>query len=164
VIRVLGLGEPARGDDVVGPVVAEAVRADPGVDVVIARDALALVDALLDADHVVLVDAVLADPAPGTVLTLTEDRLDRDVRAVSTHVTAVPTAIALARALGATARLDVVGVVVGVLVAPEAEPRVGLSDAVRAAVPAAVAAVRALVEPPEAPTTLVDGARSGTGA
>jgi len=144
--RVIGLGQPAAGDDGVGLAVLDALRGTPlprDVELVAAPDASALVDLLAGADSVVLVDAVLGG-TPGAVLDLApEDLARRGAPTFSTHGISVPQAIELAQVLGdgPPPALRIVGVVVE---RPSA-PGVGLSPAAAAAVPAAAARVRALL-------------------
>ena len=117
-IVVVGVGNPWRGDDGVGPAVAAAVRdrLGPGgpagrVDVVdLDGEAARLVDAWDGADLAVVVDAARTGAPPGTL-----HRLDADgVRAASTassHALGVQHAVALARALGRLPRrLVLIGV------------------------------------------------------
>ena len=144
--RVIGLGQPAAGDDGVGLAVLDALRATAlprDVDLVTAPDASALVDLLAGADAVVLVDAVLGG-SPGAVLDLApEDLAQRGAPTFSTHGLSIPQAIELAQVLGdgPPPSLRIVGVVVE---RPRA-PGVGLSPAAAAAVPEAAARVRALL-------------------
>jgi hydrogenase maturation protease len=67
-VLVVGLGHPDRGDDAVGPLVAQASRAfaPPGVRVVLTPEPLGLPEVWEGADTVVVVDAAVG-PAPGAV-------------------------------------------------------------------------------------------------
>lgn len=143
---MVGLGQPAAGDDGVGLVVIEALREDPpvGATLVALRDAAPLVD-LLDGRPVLLVDALVGRP-PGTLWELSVADLRRE-RPWSTHGLSVPDAIGLAEAIhgpAAAARLQVLGLGID----PPAGPAWGLSPEVAAALPAALAAVRRLCSEP----------------
>lgn len=140
---VVGLGNPMRGDDAVGPMVATRARDLPGVDRVVEHaDPLDLVDLLHEARSLVLVDATLGGGDPGAV-TVWEPKangLPRPRVGASSHGFGAETAVELAVALGARpGRLVFVGV--------EAErfDCDGLSPAVAGAVERAVAAVAGVV-------------------
>jgi hydrogenase maturation protease len=140
---VAALGTPFRGDDAVGPLVAERLRA-AGVEVLDCGDEpIRLVERLSGIDLAVVVDAVRSGARPGTVhrVESLDAPLPRDIGLASTHAVGVADAIELARLLGGgPRRVLVVGV----------EGRAfGLGDAVtpevRAAVePAAAAVLEAL--------------------
>ncbi len=68
-VMVIGLGSPDRGDDAVGGIVAERVRAvvGDGVTVVTREDPTALVHAWEGCHAVVLVDSMISGVAAGTV-------------------------------------------------------------------------------------------------
>jgi hydrogenase maturation protease len=139
---VVGLGQPAAGDDGVGIAIIEALRDDPpaGVELVALRDATPLVE-LLDGTPLLLVDAVVGLP-PGSLHRLSAAAL-ASAALWSTHGMSVPDAIGLAEALAgpsAAARLRVLGIGID----PPAGPSFELSEAVRAAVPRAAEAVRTL--------------------
>lgn len=143
---VVGVGEPAAGDDGVGRVVlghlrAAGVAAD--VELRALRDPTELVDLLGGDAPVIVVDAVAGAPA-GEVLELSSDELAaRGAANVSTHGVGVVQAIELARALhgGAVPAIRIVGVGI------ERPGRLhaGLSPAVAAAVAGAAGRVRALL-------------------
>lgn len=108
--RVVGLGAPV-GDDAVGLAVArELVRR--GVDARELAEPSALVP-ILQSEPVIVVDALLSSGPPGRVVRLTSEQLAKaDARPLSTHGVDVAGAIALARALGATAHVVLVGVTI----------------------------------------------------
>ncbi len=145
-VLVIGVGQPAAGDDGVGVAVLDALFATgvpPGVALVRAADPAALVDLLAVDVPVVLVDA-LANGTPGDVVDLAPaDLAARATAACSTHGLDVTGAIALADVLHPDERRAVRIVAIGI----ERPVRHGtvLSPAVAAAVPRAVARVRALV-------------------
>jgi hydrogenase maturation protease len=141
---VVGLGQPAAGDDGVGFEAVAYLRrhGEPaGVELLMVREPSALIPLLLAGPApMVLVDAVLADP-PGRVLDLDFEALEaRALRPVSSHGLDLCGAVELARALGGgevPGRIRVVAVSI-------ARPRglgCGLSPEVVAAVPIAVARV-----------------------
>lgn len=80
---VIGLGSPDRGDDAVGPAVAERVRGmvGDGVEVLTREDPTALVHTWQGRHVVVLVDSMISGVAPGTVT----------VRRAGTHDAPLPT-------------------------------------------------------------------------
>ncbi len=69
---VVGLGNPDRGDDAVGPVVAAGLTGLGllGVDVITCQDPTCLLDVWTAYPGVVVVDAIHAGVAPGRVLTM----------------------------------------------------------------------------------------------
>ncbi|WP_084127304.1 hydrogenase maturation protease [Demequina sp. NBRC 110054] len=81
---VIGLGQPDRGDDAVGPVVAARVRelAGDSVTVLTREDPTALVQAWDGYRVAVLIDAVLTGADPGT---LTVRKAGRDAETLPTH-------------------------------------------------------------------------------
>ncbi len=145
---VIGVGNRLRGDDGVGPRVADLVRlrAPAGVDVVECDgEPLRLLDALMGADRCVVVDAARVEPPgpgrwsrPGRVVRLEPGAgARRGGRAASTHGLGVEAAIRLA---GALERVPAELVVYGV----EGEdfgPGHGLSPKVAAALPLIAARV-----------------------
>jgi hydrogenase maturation protease len=100
---VVCVGNRDRGDDAVGPLVADLLRATPiaGVDVrELAGDSTALLQAWVGADDVIVVDAVLSGAPPGTVHVIDGLRESPPPSpAHSTHGFGVAEAIALGRAL-----------------------------------------------------------------
>jgi len=140
---VIGIGNPFRRDDGVGPEVAARIQGKrlPGVRVVIADgEPGGLLEAWEGADLAVVVDAIQRVPAsPGSIHRLTASELETGCTAASSHGLGVPDAIRLGRALERLPRQMVILAVEGA----DAGPGTGLSDAVAAAVPHAVAAVMA---------------------
>jgi hydrogenase maturation protease len=116
-VRIIGVGNPTRGDDGVGPAVAARLmpRVRPDVDVVVSTaEPTRLMDRWEGADLVILVDAVVADAPPGTVTVRDgiADELPPDPAALSSHGLGVAGTVELARSLGRLpAQLTVVGVV-----------------------------------------------------
>lgn len=126
------LGTRYRGDDAVGPLVAERLRA-AGANVLECNDEpTRLLDAWAGLELVVIVDAVSSGSAPGTVHRVDpgEGPLPRDLGLASTHAFSVPDALELGRALGrAPERVVVIGV---------EGKAFGMGDPVTAAVEAAL--------------------------
>jgi hydrogenase maturation protease len=144
VTLVVGIGNPDRGDDGVGPAVAAALAALhlPEVEVVVRAEPLALLDLLERDEVVVVVDASAPGTTPGRVRVWSPgQRPPAGVRSAGTssHGLGVADVVALATVLGRLrARVTVVGV-------EAASCTVGapLSDRLRAGVEAGVRAVRA---------------------
>ncbi len=141
-MRVIGFGNRYRGDDGVGPHVAETLRGE-GLDArELAGDGLALAEAVRGCGPVVVVDAMRSGAPPGTIEVLDASALDRarDRFPASSHVFGAAAGLELARRLGwLGGPLHLVGV--------EGESfshGAGLSPAVAAAVPQALARVREL--------------------
>ncbi|MCU0494661.1 MAG: hydrogenase maturation protease [Chloroflexaceae bacterium] len=114
---VLGMGNPILSDDGIGFCVAEAVReslADaPDVAVGTASlGGLALMEAMLGYEHVILIDALLRpNPRPGAIHRLTLDdlrALSPTEHSASPHDTSVVTALELGRQVGLPVPRDVV--------------------------------------------------------
>lgn len=120
-VAVVGLGNPDRGDDAVGPAVAGRVAAQrlPGVEVLQQEDPTSLIQWWGEKDLVVVVDAVRSNRAPGTVRIteagagrgpLTNDAWAGTGRG-GTHAFGLAAAVELSRALGRLpGRLVLVGV------------------------------------------------------
>lgn len=113
---VLGLGNPDRGDDGVGPAVARRVMALGlrGVLVRYPAEPVDLLDDWRDADLVVVVDAIRLEQRAGTVVVrdLQGAALPPWLGAGSTHSVGLAAAVDLARALDRLPkRLVLVGVV-----------------------------------------------------
>ena len=142
---IVGVGNPYRGDDAVGLLVARQLRAacPPGVRVVeTPGEAAELLDVWEGADLVVLIDAVRADAPPGTIyrFEVGVDPMPPVFARRSSHTLGVGEAIALA---GALDRLPSRLVVYGI-----AGQRFGLGESVSPSVQSVLAEVasRALAE------------------
>lgn len=100
---VIGVGNPYRGDDAVGVVIARRVRElAPGVRVLEeAAEPLELMDTWAGADRVILVDAVVSGTTPGTIHRFEPvgEPLPAQLFRYSTHAFSVAEAIELARAM-----------------------------------------------------------------
>jgi hydrogenase maturation protease len=104
-VLVIGIGNPDRGDDGIGPLVARRLKGHVPHGVSILErtgDALALIDDWAGRDAVVLVDASAPAGTPGRVhrIDLRADVLPPDVALSSTHALGVTEAVALADTLG----------------------------------------------------------------
>ncbi len=115
-VLVIGVGNPWRGDDAVGLIVAERLRADRrAIDVVVhTGDVLGLCEAWNSAEAVWVVDAINSADAPGTIrrYEVRDAPLPREAFYRSTHAFGVGDAVELGRAVGALPpRLVVYGVV-----------------------------------------------------
>jgi hydrogenase maturation protease len=141
--RVIGIGQRTAGDDAVGLAVVDALAAAALPDDVVLlqlADPSALVAELVG--RVILVDAMLAPQAPGSVRVVSEaDFAPLAKSGVSSHGIGVAQALAVARALGREAEV----VVVAVGIRAPTPFHMGLSPEVAAAVPDAVRTVRCLL-------------------
>lgn len=142
-LLVIGVGQADRGDDAVGLVVAQHVRAASLVRVTVVEstgEGTALLELWQAAAAVILVDAVQTGAAPGTVYRL--DAREQPLPAVflrySTHAFGVAEAVELARALR---RLPPSLVIYGIE-GHDFTFGAGLSPAVARAVPAVVAQIQ----------------------
>lgn len=102
---ILGIGNPDRGDDGIGPLVARRLigRVPAGIAVrERTGDALALIEDWAGHAMVVLVDAAAPVTSPGCIhrLDLLQDTLATEVVFASTHGFGVAEAVGLARTLG----------------------------------------------------------------
>lgn len=101
---VIGVGNPHRGDDAVGPLVASRLksRADFRFRVIQqAGDGLSLMDAWEGADTVIIMDAAFSGKRAGTIhrINASVESMPKDLLRCSTHALGVAEAIELARAL-----------------------------------------------------------------
>jgi len=137
-MKVVGLGQPAAGDDGVGLAVLNALG-DVDAELVPLRDASPLVE-LLDGTPLLLVDALVGAGEPGSLRWLTAADLGR-ASLWSTHGLSVPDAIGLAQAIHGPDAADGLEVLAICIEAPTG-PCFELSPTVAAAVPQAAEAVR----------------------
>ena len=143
---MIGIGNRHAGDDAVGLVVAELLRArglPAGIAVrTVEGDTVAMLAHWEGASASVLVDAVRSGAAPGTIHHAEAGDAQLPVllrRGSSTHMVGVAEAVELARVLDRLPRRLVVYGIEGA----QFRTGAGLSDAVEAAVPAVVARVLA---------------------
>jgi hydrogenase maturation protease len=147
--RVIGIGQPAAGDDGAGIAVVRALRdgyrLPSGVEIHETTDPGRLIDLLDGIRHAILVDALVSDERPGTIRCLAPDQLSRYPRApFSCHGMGVAEAIGLARALAADgAGIDIR--IVGVTIKPPAGYSCALSSSVAAVLPLAASLILELL-------------------
>jgi hydrogenase maturation protease len=103
-VLVVGVGNPDRGDDGIGPLVVRRLLGRVSPDVAILErsgDALALIDDWEGRDAVILVDAAAPGGTPGSIhrIDLLRDALPPELSLSSTHGFGVAEAIGLADAL-----------------------------------------------------------------
>lgn len=139
---VIGIGNPDRRDDGVGPAVAEAVRGTPGIDVLTCpAEPTAMLDAWDGRPLAVLVDAA-AGGTPGQVRAGGLDEVSAaSTNAVSSHDLNLGQTYELARVLDRAPQAVVV-VTVDIGDTRDTGHGEGLSPAVAAALPEAVRVVR----------------------
>ena len=107
------LGSRYRGDDAVGPLVADRLRAAGAAVLECDDEPTRLLDVWAGLDLVVIVDAVSSGAEAGTVHRVEAGAgpLPRDLGLASTHAFSVPDALELGRTLGrAPRRVLVIGV------------------------------------------------------
>ena len=158
-VVVIGVGNPYRRDDGIGPAVAAAVVGPPGVVVVSCpAEPTAILDAWEGARLAVLIDAAVGEPA-GRVRAGTLDECTAPEKPVSSHDLSLSQTYELGRALGrAPDALVVVTIGIGMTSgismtsgigmtsgSGDAGYGIGLSPAVAAALPEAVRIVERLV-------------------
>jgi hydrogenase maturation protease len=135
---VVGIGNPDRGDDGLGRMVAGLLRGRLPADVRIEErlgGAAELVDLLAEADHAVLVDAMVSGAAPGTIrrLDCAAGEVVPGVAGASSHGFGLAQAIGLARALGSLPPVCLVYAVEAAAFAPGAEMTAVVAEAAEAA-------------------------------
>jgi hydrogenase maturation protease len=123
--RVIGIGNPDRGDDGVGRLVAQRLRGNVPADVSVEEHdgaAAGLIERLRGADSVWLIDAVVSGAPPGTICQT--DCTTTDVlparSGASSHGLGVAEAIALARMLHGLPRVCMLYTLEGVTFTPGA--------------------------------------------
>lgn len=108
-LLVVGIGNPQRGDDGIGPLVvrrlSERISRELAARITISErsdDALALIDDWAGRNAVILVDAAATVSAPGRIhrFDLLHDILPIEISLSSTHAFGVADAVGLARTLG----------------------------------------------------------------
>lgn len=147
-LRIIGVGQRARGDDGAGPSVIEELRNAAfaeEVELVEASEPSLLLPLLENASRVVIVDAALGAGKPGDVLVLRPEEIDKAaISPVSTHGMSVGQAIELARVVSSETVCPEIYLVAIAARRPEGI-QYGLSDEVRMALPRAAEEARRLV-------------------
>jgi len=139
-VLVIGLGNPDRGDDGFGAMVAhDLVGRVPTAVVVIARrgDMLSRIEDWVGFDVLVCIDAAAPFGVPGRIhrIDLNSDELPRSVRSISSHALGLAEVIELARTLQLAPRKVIVYAVEG-----------GSFDSGGPLTPAVAAAVRVVAD------------------
>lgn len=103
-VLVMGLGNPDRGDDGVGPLVAKELSSVLPTDVAVTwpnGDVLSLLVAWSGFDAVIFIDAAASATTPGRIhrFDLAKTELPRGLNYASSHALSVADAIGLARVL-----------------------------------------------------------------
>ena len=135
------LGSRYRGDDAVGPLVAERLREAGATVLDCADEPTRLLDVWDGLDVLVVVDAVLTGAAAGALCRVEADDgpLPRDLRLASTHAVGVADALELGRAVGRAPRRVVVLGVEGATFGMGDEMTPAVADALDEVVAAALA-------------------------
>jgi hydrogenase maturation protease len=139
--RVIGIGQPAAGDDYAGIAVARALREQPlpaGVEIHEITDPARLIELLDGIRHTILVDALVCDNEPGNIMRLTPEELAAfPFTPLSSHDTSVADTIKLAHTLEpATTNCDIY--IIGITIEPPTRYTHAMSAPVAAALPRAV--------------------------
>ena len=142
---LVGIGNPLRTDDGVGPAVVARLFDAGGIGdwcpVILENDLAALGPLLYDCDEVVVVDAVVGAGPPGTVrLIPPTEAIRQEVKPLSLHELELASEIALARAQGAGAVIWLFGIVPFSLAYG-----IGLSPGMKAALPEIEAALKEML-------------------
>ncbi|WP_175981824.1 hydrogenase maturation protease [Burkholderia sp. BCC1630] len=124
-VRVIGVGNPDRGDDGVGCLVAKRLAGRLPADVsLLARggDVMDIGDDMTDIDALVCIDAAAPTGSPGRVsrIDLTKQTIEQGASFASSHGLGLAEAIALAEALGTASRDIVIYAIEGVSFDPGA--------------------------------------------
>ncbi len=138
--RVIGIGQPAAGDDGVGIAVARALRQrtlPAGVEVHETTDSGRLIELLDGIRRAILIDALVIDDSPGTTRCLVPEELATyPPLPLSSHGIGVAEAVGIARTLaGDGADIDIR--IVGVTIKRPTGCSAAMSAPVAAAVPRA---------------------------
>jgi hydrogenase maturation protease len=115
--RIIGIGSPVAGDDLGWLAIGwlHHARLDRHADLVtLDRPGTALLDHMQPGSQVILIDAMDADLAPGTILELPLEDLIITARPPSSHEFGLAETLALAKALGTLPhRCHVIGIQMG---------------------------------------------------
>jgi len=97
---ILGIGNPARGDDGLGHAVIDAMPALPHTLAKVRGEATEIMDYFGGFERLILVDAMVSAGARTLRINAVEDGAPRDLSSSSTHAFGLSQAIELGRALG----------------------------------------------------------------
>ncbi|MDH3900735.1 MAG: hydrogenase maturation protease [Gammaproteobacteria bacterium] len=147
--RVIGIGQPAAGDDYAGIAVARAVRAQQlpaDVDIHEITDPALLVELLDGIQRAILIDALVSGNSPGNIMRLTpEDLAANPVTPLSSHGTSVTEALGLLRILAPeTTDCDIH--IIGITIDQPTRYSHAMSAPVAAAVPRAAGVITRLLK------------------
>jgi hydrogenase maturation protease len=137
---VIGIGNPDRGDDAFGLLVARRLQARglPGVDVIEAGgEASFIIEALAGTEAAILVDAAFSGAEPGSIhrFDASRDPLPAFLGSTSTHGFGLAQGLELARALGGLPGFCIVYAVegrnfaIGAALSPEVGTVIGCVEA-----------------------------------
>ena len=152
--RIIGIGQPAAGDDNAGIAVARAMREQQlpaGTDIHEITDPARLVELLDGIQHAILVDALVSDKRPGNIMCLTpEDLSAHPSTPLSSHAMSITQAIQLVHTLAPeTACRDIR--IIGITIKTPARYSHAMSAHVTAAVPRAASLILDLIEGKKTP-------------
>ena len=111
-ILIAGLGNELRGDDAAGLLAVRALRGLAAGDIDVVEhsgDAASLAESMLQYQEIVVIDAVAAGSAPGTVVRMPADSPSTR-SSTSSHGPGLRQAIALSHALGASPNVRIFGI------------------------------------------------------
>ena len=142
---VIGLGRPLGADDQVGLAVADRLLSK-GIPAIRATDTASLVAYFEAHPDILLIDAVVGKGTIGEIVLLTEEdlRAPEAMVPVSTHMLSVAAALGIARSLGATCRLRILGI----MIHPPDGRTLEMSPPIRSTIELAAAKTIALLSPP----------------
>jgi len=143
-VRVIGIGQPAAGDDYAGIAVARALREQPlpaAVAIHVITDPARLIELLQGIRCAILIDALVSDNGPGNIMRLTPEELAAYPNTpLSSHEMNVADAIKLAHTLEpATTNCDIH--IIGISINPPARYVTTMSAPVAAVVPRAASLI-----------------------
>lgn len=147
--RIIGIGQPAAGDDGVGIAVARALREidlPVGAEIYETTDPGWLIELLDSARRAILIDAVVCGNEPGDIVCLAPEELAScPVTPLSSHGMSIADAIGLVHTLEpATLRTNIR--IIGITIMQPSRYTCGMSPPVEAAVPHVVSLVLNLLE------------------
>lgn len=114
-ILVVGVGNPYRCDDGIGPEIIKILKVTPDECFVLidcGNDSLILLDQIMEYEWAIIIDAVQMLESPGTVklFTLTEAKLKITSDGLSTHGFGLAEMLELVERLGIKTKIKIIGV------------------------------------------------------